>query len=572
MKKYLVFALIGLAAAVWCFRSAVISASGDENPTHYSSFVSPNIVISQFQAGGGTADDEFIELHNIGAAPVDLNGLRLVYRSASGTSDVGPLAVWSTSTIVQPGQYYLIATTAYDGGVTPDYVYNTGVCQCSLSATSGGLAVRQGGQNSGVILDSVGWGSATNAFVEGTPATAAGNNNSKARLQSGCQDTDANQTDFQTLTPSAPRNTSTTAVACNGGGTSVLAALNGEPTSIYPGGQTLLTMTVLPATNPPSTGLTVTGNLSQIGGSANQAFFDDGTNGDTTAGDNIFSVAATVPVQAAGGYFTVSATASDAQLRTVNKSLTITVNAPIADSDPLLLGNPTGATNDIVNENNYLMPKPAYTLSYNRSKATPNWVAWKLDSSWIGSTPRQDDYRPDQVLPAGWYQVLSEDYSSSGYDRGHMCPSGDRTISIPVNSSTFLMTNFVPQLAANNQGPWEDLESYCRTLASQGNELYIFDGPYGDQGTIAGGRITVPQYTWKVVLVLPSGQNDLQRIWKGTRAFGVIVPNFAPVDINAPWRNFRVTVNQVENLTGYDFFNKVPKNTQEIIERRRDIQ
>jgi endonuclease G len=218
------------------------------------------------------------------------------------------------------------------------------------------------------------------------------------------------------------------------------------------------------------------------------------------------------------------------------------------------------------------MPKPAYTLSYNRSKATPNWVGWKLDSSWIGSTPRQDDYRPDQVLPAGWYQVLSEDYSSSGYDRGHMCPSGDRTISIPVNSSTFLMTNFVPQLAANNQGPWEDLESYCRTLASQGNELYIFDGPYGDQGTIAGGRITVPQYTWKVVLVLPSGQNDLQRIWKGTRAFGVIVPNFAPVDINAPWRNFRVTVNQVENLTGYDFFNKVPKNTQEIIERRRDIQ
>ena len=572
MKKYLVFALIGLAAAVWCFRSAVISASGDENPTHYSSFVSPNIVISQFQAGGGTADDEFIELHNIGAAPVDLNGLRLVYRSASGTSDVGPLAVWSTSTIVQPGQYYLIATTAYGGGVTPDYVYNTGVCQCSLSATSGGLAVRQGGQNSGVILDSVGWGSATNVFVEGTPATAAGNNNSKARLQSGCQDTDANQTDFQTLTPSAPRNTSTTAVACNGGGTSVLAALNGEPTSIYPGGQTLLTMTVLPATNPPSTGLTVTGNLSQIGGSANQAFFDDGTNGDTTAGDNIFSVVATVPAQAAGGYFTVSATASDAQLRTVNKSLTITVNAPIADSDPLLLGNPTGATNDIVNENNYLMPKPAYTLSYNRSKATPNWVAWKLDSSWIGSTPRQDDYRPDQVLPAGWYQVLSEDYSSSGYDRGHMCPSGDRTISIPVNSSTFLMTNFVPQLAANNQGPWEDLESYCRTLASQGNELYIFDGPYGDQGTIAGGRITVPQYTWKVVLVLPSGQNDLQRIWKGTRAFGVIVPNFAPVDINAPWRNFRVTVNQVENLTGYDFFNKVPKNTQEIIERRRDIQ
>ncbi|MCV4784831.1 DNA/RNA non-specific endonuclease, partial [Escherichia coli] len=83
----------------------------------------------------------------------------------------------------------------------------------------------------------------------------------------------------------------------------------------------------------------------------------------------------------------------------------------------------------------------------------------------------------DTSLPNGWYQVTSQDYSGSGYDRGHMCPSGDRTNSVENNSATFLMTNMVPQLAANNQGPWEDFESYCRTLASQGNELYIFSGP-----------------------------------------------------------------------------------------------
>ena len=218
------------------------------------------------------------------------------------------------------------------------------------------------------------------------------------------------------------------------------------------------------------------------------------------------------------------------------------------------------------------MPKPQYTLSYNRSKATPNWVAWHLDNSWIGGTQRQDDYRPDTSLPSGWYAVTDQDYSGSGYDRGHMCPSGDRTNSIPNNSATLLMTNFVPQLAANNQGPWEDLESYCRTLAQAGNELYIIDGPVGSQGTIAGGKIVVPQYTWKVVIVLPNGDNDLSRISKSTRAFGIVVPNFAPVDINAPWRNFRVTVDAVEYLTGYDFFSKVPKITQELIERRRDIQ
>jgi endonuclease G len=175
-------------------------------------------------------------------------------------------------------------------------------------------------------------------------------------------------------------------------------------------------------------------------------------------------------------------------------------------------------------------------------------------------------------LPAGWYQVQDFDYSGSGYSRGHMCPSGDRTNSIANNSATFLMTNFVPQLAANNEGPWEDLESYSRTLAAQGNELYIFDGPVGNQGTIANGRIVVPQYTWKVVLVLPNGSNDLARIGKTTRVFGIIVPNFPPVNMQAPWRNFRVTVDQVELLTGYDFFSQVGKNTQALIERRRDNQ
>lgn len=151
------------------------------------------------------------------------------------------------------------------------------------------------------------------------------------------------------------------------------------------------------------------------------------------------------------------------------------------------------------------MEKPQYSLSYNRSKGEPNWVAWRLDATWLGSVQRQNDFRPDPQLPTDWYHVTSEDYSGSGYDRGHMCPSGDRTRSIEDNSATFLMTNFVPQLATNNQGPWEDFESYCRTLANQGNEIYIISGGAGIAGTIAGGKVTVPQVTWKVALVLPNG-------------------------------------------------------------------
>jgi endonuclease G len=346
--------------------------------------------------------------------------------------------------------------------------------------------------------------------------------------------------------------------------------MNATPASVSPGQSTLLTVTVIPATTPPSTGITVNGNLSSIAGSATQAFFDNGTNGDVTAGDNVFSYSATIPAETAGGTKNVTAVASDAEARTVNVNVNITVNAPLPNDDPLLLGNPSNATPDVANENNYLMQKPQYTLSYNRQKATPNWVAWRLDSSWLGSTQRQDDYRPDPALPAGWYQVVDSDYSGSGYTRGHMTPSGDRTRSIPDNSATFLMTNFVPQTAENNSGPWEEFETYCRTLANQGNEIYIVTGPVGSIGKIAQDRITVPQYTWKVVLVLPTGDNDRNRVHKGTRAFGLVVPNFPPLNINAPWRDFRVTVDQVETLTGYDFFNQVGTMTQLLIERRRD--
>jgi len=570
MKKYLALTVIAALAAVCLIRSVSTSAQVDGSSP---ALVSPNLVISQFQAGGtANPNDEFVEIHNIGSSPVDLNGYRIVYRSANGTNDVGPFGVWSTSTILQPGQFYLIASTGYSGSTAADSTYDPGVCLCSMSATAGGLAIRQGDNNTGTIIDAVGWGAATNIFFEGTRTTAPPNSTSQLRVLNSCQDTDNNSVDFANQNPATARNRNTPVSSCSGGGATLFAALGANPSTVAPGQNTKLTVTVIPATNPPSTGITVSGNLTSIGGSTTQTFFDDGTNGDTTAGDNVYTYLATVPANQAGGPASISATAADAQARSVPMQVTITVNAPLPNEDPLILGNPSGATPDIANENNYLMPKPQYTISYNRSKATPNWVAWRLDTSWIGSTQRQDDYRPDPALPAGWYQVQDFDYSGSGYDRGHMCPSGDRTNSVANNSATFLMTNFVPQLSANNQGPWEDLESYCRILASQGNELYIFDGPVGNQGTISSGRIVVPQYTWKVVLVLPNGANDLQRIGKGTRAFGIIVPNFPPVDMQAPWRNFRVTVNQVENLTGYDFFNQIPKNTQELIERRRDLQ
>ncbi len=567
--KRIYFTLVSLCVLVSWFGLNSQTAAHNEIFRMESNLVSPNIVISQFQVAGGSANDEFIELHNTASTSFDLNGFRVVYRSASGTNDV-QMAQWSSSTIIPPGGYYLIASTAYDGTIMPDITYNPTTCQCSMSATSGGLAIRSGAVNTGVIFDSVGFGGATNAFVEGTTTSAPPANASQSRVNNACQDTDVNANDFSTVNPAAPRNSTAAPNVCSGGGTTLLVGGGANPNTVAPGANTLLTVSVFPATTPPSTGITVSGNLTNIGGAVNQPFFDDGTNGDVTAGDNTYSYSAAIPAGASGGTFTVVATAADAQMRSASVNINITINAPIAGEDPLLPGNPSNATPDVANENNYLMNKPQYSLSYNRSRATANWVAWRLDSSWIGTAPRQDDFRPDSSLPAGWYQVLDTDYSGSGYDRGHMTPSGDRTRSIPDNSATFLMTNMVPQLAANNQGAWEDFESYLRTLAQAGQEIYIVSGVHGSIGTIAGGRVVIPQYTWKVALMLPNGANDLQRITKGTRAVGIIVPNFPPLNINAGWREFRVSVNDVENLTGYNFFSNVPKITQEMIERRKD--
>ena len=579
MKKFLLFFAVFVSIAV-SLQYTTLTEAQNRTPQ-----VSPNIVISQLFGGGGLTNspyqNDYVELFNRGNAPVSLSNWSVQYASATGSNWLPAFPLPNFD--LQPGQYFLLKFDS-NGSVgsplpTPDFVVP--VLQPegfipNLSSTNGKLALVNISSRLPAstcptdpsIVDLVGYGSTASCF-EGARAATLTATTALLRSGGGCNDTDNNSSDFIVGTPS-PRNSSSPFNSCDA--STLHASISTNPTTVAPGGNTLLTVTVVPATSPPSTGITATGNLSSIGGSPSQTFFDDGTNGDVTPGDNVFSYLATIPAQTASGNYAVTAVASDAQARTVNLNQSITVNAPLPDEDPLILGNPSGATPDIANENNYLMPKPQYTLSYNRSRSEPNWVAWRLDSSWVGSTPRQDDYRPDPSLPVGWYQVQASDYSGSGYDRGHMCPSGDRTNSVANNSATFLMTNFVPQLPANNQGPWEDFESYCRTLASQGNELYIIDGPHGNIGTVAGGHVVVPDVTWKVVVVLPNGSDDLHRVTKGTRAFGVIVPNHPPVDINAPWRNFRVTVKEVERLTGYNFFNLVPINTQQIIESRHDVQ
>ena len=242
----------------------------------------------------------------------------------------------------------------------------------------------------------------------------------------------------------------------------------------------------------------------------------------------------------------------------------------------LTLGNPSGATADPAVPANYLLLKPQFALSYHRDRGIPNWVSWHLDARWLGLAARQDNFRPDPDLPAGWYKPGAGSYTGSGFDRGHHCPSADRTTSIADNSATFLMSNMLPQAPRLNQQTWANLEDYCRTLVRQGNEAYIICGSYGRGGTgsngymtiLDQGRVTVPARCWKVVVVLPVGENDATRVSSSTRVIAIDAPN--DNSVSTSWGGYRTTVDAIESATGLDVLSAVGSSVQQVVEARVD--
>jgi endonuclease G len=244
----------------------------------------------------------------------------------------------------------------------------------------------------------------------------------------------------------------------------------------------------------------------------------------------------------------------------------------------LTMGNPSSAVSDTNYPSNFLIQRGQYCTSYNRDRGIPNWTGWELDATWAGSAVRQDNYIPDPLVPAQWYHVTTNDYGSTGFSRGHVCPSEDRTRTQADNDSLFYMTNMIPQTQTLNGGVWETLESYCRTLSQAGNKLYIYAGTYGEGGTgvygyaasFANNKVTVPAKVWKVIMVLPAGTNDLSRVDTTTRCIAVVMNNDqGPF---TTWQNYRVSVDSVEALTGLDFFSNVPVNVQAVIEAKVDNQ
>lgn len=264
------------------------------------------------------------------------------------------------------------------------------------------------------------------------------------------------------------------------------------------------------------------------------------------------------------------------------RGVVIGSDAPPAtgDNSNMLFGNPSGAQHVIAMADNYLLDMGYYIESYNNSKAGPNWVSWHLDAGNINNTaPRENNFAAFNGLPQGWFAVKSSSYSYSkyGFDRGHNCPSADRTSSTNANSSTFLMTNMVPQAPNNNQHTWGNFEDYLRSLVLQGNEVYVIMGNYGTGGTGAKGyfssitsgvyNINVPANIWKVALIIPAGNNDMQRVNNATRVIAINTPNNNIIDKD--WHKYLVNVRDIEMATGYNMLSNLPQQLQDALEQNK---
>ncbi|MDN0051874.1 DNA/RNA non-specific endonuclease [Bacteroides caecigallinarum] len=207
-------------------------------------------------------------------------------------------------------------------------------------------------------------------------------------------------------------------------------------------------------------------------------------------------------------------------------------------------------------EKEIIINRTGYTLSYNQYYKNPNWVAWELTREETkGETERYDKFMPDPDLPEP--RVVHKDYTKSGYDRGHMAPAADMKWSKQAMIESFYMSNICPQVGNLNRGDWNDLEELCRNWADKYGRIYIACGPIFDSKSpkrIGGHKVAVPDRFFKVILIYNR---------KNPIAMGFIFKNIArSQDIE----KYMVTVDSVENVTGMDFFSKLPDEVENRIE------
>lgn len=208
-----------------------------------------------------------------------------------------------------------------------------------------------------------------------------------------------------------------------------------------------------------------------------------------------------------------------------------------------------------------ILRRTGYTVSYNNDTRLPNWVAWCLTADHTSGPYKREgiNFHPDSEVEGT--QVDTYDYMRSGYDRGHMCPSGDNKWSREAQEESFLMTNICPQDHNLNVGDWNEMENQCRRWAKDYGRIYIVAGPIlfrGKHKTIGKHRVVVPEAFFKVVLSM-----------EGTpKAIGFIYRNQPG---NRPKGDYVNSVDEVERITGIDFFPSLPDETEKTVEAEANL-
>lgn len=198
-----------------------------------------------------------------------------------------------------------------------------------------------------------------------------------------------------------------------------------------------------------------------------------------------------------------------------------------------------------------------YTLSYNEEKEQANWVYYTLTDSMIiySDEERSNRFKEDKMVASG--SAKPSDYSKSGYDKGHLCPAGDMGFNHTAMEESFLMSNMSPQAPDFNRGIWKDLETDVRNWAKAEHKLYVVTGPIfkDDKGTIGVDRVEVPGYYYKVIYD-PTDQPKM---------IAFVLPNEGST---RPVSDFAVSTDEVEKLTGFDFFSQLPDDQENWLESK----
>jgi len=206
-------------------------------------------------------------------------------------------------------------------------------------------------------------------------------------------------------------------------------------------------------------------------------------------------------------------------------------------------------------EGDEIISHTGFSLLYNEAHEQADWVAYlHTKEKTKAVVERKDHFRTDPAVKTG--SATDKDYTGSGYDRGHLAPAADMLWSFQSMDDSFFYSNMSPQSPSFNRGVWSRLETLVRNWAIEYDSIYVVTGPVLRAGlpSIGPNKVSVPEYYYKAILHYTS---------KDIKGIGFIVPNEGS---SLPLQDFAVSIDSIQQVTGINFFSKLPDKQEKIIE------